>query len=222
MTTPHPYRCHACGGGIALADVNVSNDLALCRGCGKTMPFSAIAAAEGALEVDLTRPPKGIRMEDSPIRGRSIIHRKIPPVVFFLIPFTAVWSGFSLHGIYGTQIAAGEFDPAKSLMGLPFLIGSLVLVSLIAFMLFGRWRISYNRGMLEVATEVGPFGRTRWIACDKSARVGIRNSMWKKNNQPCQSIHVECGDRSLKFGTMLPDDCKPFIVAAMRRMLADG
>ena len=123
----HPYSCSSCGAGIVLADVNVSTDIALCRACGKTMPFSDIAPIPGAADMDLTRPPKGVRVEDSPIRGRSIIYRKISPVVFFLIPFTAAWSGFSMTGIYGRQIAKGEFDPASSLLGLPFLIGAIVL-----------------------------------------------------------------------------------------------
>lgn len=219
---PHPYSCRFCNGGIALADVNVANDLALCRACGKTMPFSEIAPIPGAESVDLGRPPKGVRIEESPIRGRAIIYRKISPAVIFLIPFTALWSGFSMAGIYGTQIAEGKFDPVRSLFGLPFLIGTIVLVSVIAFMLFGRWRFGFNRGLFEVATEVGPFGWTRRMACDKTARVGIKASAWRKNNVPQNQIHVECQGESLKFGAMIPEDRKVFLAEAIRRMLSDG
>jgi hypothetical protein len=211
-----------CGAGIALADVNVSTDIALCRSCGKTMPFSDIAPIPGAADVDLNNPPKGVRIEDSPIRGRSIIFRKTPLVVFFLIPFTAVWSGGSMTGIYGRQIAKGEFDPGMSLFGLPFLIGTIVLVSVILFMLLGRWRFSCNRGLLEVATEVGPIGWTRRLACDKSARVSIKASAWRKNNVPQNQIHVECQGNSLKFGAMIPEDRKAFIAEAIRRMLMES
>jgi hypothetical protein len=219
---PHPYACSSCGAGIALADVNVATDIALCRSCGKTMPFSDIAPIPGTAEVDLSRPPKGVRIEDSPIRGRSIIFRKISPVVFFLIPFTAMWSGFSMTGIYGRQFAKGEFDLASSLFGLPFLIGTIVLVSVIVFMLLGRWRFSYNRGLLEVATEVGPVGWTRRLACDKSARVSIKASAWRKNNIPQNQIHVECQGNSLKFGAMIPEDRKTYLAEAIRRMLAES
>jgi hypothetical protein len=218
----HPYRCSSCGAGIALADVNVATDIALCRACGKTMPFSDIATIPGVADMDLSRPPKGVRIEDSPIRGRSIIYRKISPVVFFLIPFTAAWSGLSMAGIYGTQIAKGEFDPGMSLFGLPFLIGTIVLVSMILFMLLGRWRFSYNRGLLEVATEIGPIGWTRRLACDKNARVSIRASAWRKNNVPQNQIHVECQGNSLKFGAMIPEDRKAFIAEAIRRMLMES
>lgn len=218
----HPYLCSSCGAGIALADVNVATDIALCRACGKTMPFSDIAPIPSAADVDLSRPPKGVRIEDSPIRGRSIIYRKISPVVFFLIPFTAAWSGFSMTGIYGRQIAKGEFDLGSSLFGLPFLIGTIVLVSVIVFMLLGRWRFSYNRGLLEVATEVGPIGWTRRLACDKSARVSIRASAWRQNNVPQNQIHVECQGNSLKFGAMIPEDRKTFLAEAIRRMLMES
>jgi hypothetical protein len=202
--------------------VNVSSDLALCRACGKTMSFSDIAPIPGAVDMDMSRPPKGVRIEESPIRGRSIIYRKISPVVIFLIPFTAAWSGFSMAGIYGSQIMEGKFDPARSLFGLPFLLGTIVLVSVIAFMLFGRWRFSLNRGLLEVATEVGPIGWTRRLACDKTARVAIRQAKWTKNNQVQYHIQVDCSGSTLKFGSMIPDEPKHFIAEAVRRMIAEG
>jgi hypothetical protein len=219
---PHPYQCSSCGAGIALADVNVANDIALCRSCGKTMAFSDITPIPGAADIDLSRPPKGVRIKDSPIRGRSIIYRKISPIVFFLIPFTAAWSGFSMTGIYGRQIAKGEFDPGISLFGLPFLIGTIVLVSVILFMLFGRWRFSLNRGLLEVATEIGPIGWTRRLACDKSARVSLRDSAVRHNNVPQKLIHVECQGNSLKFGAIIPEEGKKFIAEAIRRMLMES
>ena len=31
-------------------------------------------------------------------------------IAFFLVPFTLFWAGGSLGGIYGTQIAKGEFN----------------------------------------------------------------------------------------------------------------
>ena len=108
------YPCQSCGADISLADVNVANDIALCRACGKTMPFSEIAPIPGSENVDLARPPKGVRIEESPIHGRSIIYRKISPVVFFLIPFTAAWSGFSMYRDLRMADQEGKFDPARA------------------------------------------------------------------------------------------------------------
>ena len=106
-------HCQSCGAAIALADVNVANDIALCRACGQTMRFSEIAPIPGAAEVDLQRPPKGVRIDDSPLRGRSIIYRKISPAVLFLIPFTALWSGGSAGpaGWPATAVRASASNP---------------------------------------------------------------------------------------------------------------
>jgi len=219
---PESYHCSSCGASIALADVNVANDIALCRQCGKTMAFSLIAPLPGAAEVDLERPPKGVRIEDSPLGGRSMIYRKISPVVLFLIPFTAVWSGGSMSAIYGSQIQKGHFELTQSLFGVPFLLGSVVLVSVILFLLCGRWRIRHTPGLLEVAIEIGPLGWTRRLACDRSARVSLQTSTWQRNGAPQQVIQVDCQANTLKFGTGIPDQAKAFIAEVLRRTLAEG
>jgi len=218
----HPYQCIHCRAGIAMDDVNVANDIALCRACGKTMPFSSITGIPGVENIDLSTPPKGVRFDPGTIRGKTVYFKKISPVVFFLIPFTAVWSGVSMIGIYGSQIQKGEFDIGASLFGLPFLIGTIVLVTAIAFMLFGRWRFSYNQGVLEVAMELGPLGWKRRINCDKSARVSIRQSTWTKNNQVQYHIQVDSGGETLKFASVIPEKPKAFIAEAIRRMIASA
>jgi hypothetical protein len=219
---PEVYHCQFCQAPVPLADVNVASDLALCRACGKTMAFSEITAIHGAEEVDLQRPPKGVRIEDNAIRGRSIIYRKISPAVIFLLPFTAVWAGGSMFGIYGTQIKEGQFDLTRSLFGLPFLIGSVVLVSVVLFLLIGRWRIRYSQGLLEAALEIGPFGWTRRLVCDRSARVNIRSANWQNNHTPQELIEVECQGNTLRFGSPIPGEAKAFIAEALRRTLAEG
>lgn len=218
---PEPYHCRACGAVIALADVNVSTDIALCRACGQTMPFSLIAPIPGAAEVDFQRPPKGVSIEESPLGGRSILYRKFSPLVLFLIPFTAVWSGGSMMAIYGSQMKRGHFELIQCLFGLPFLLGSVLLISIILFLLFGRWRIGYYQGGLEVAMEVGPIRWTRRLACDRSARVSVQTSTWQTNGAPQRVIQVECQANSLKFGTTIPDDQKAFIAEALRRSIAE-
>jgi len=79
----------------------------------------------------------------------------------FLILFTAVWGGGSMIGIYGSQIKSGHFDVSKSPLSLPFLIGTIVLCSITAFLLFGRWEIKLRRGEGIVFTGVGQLGWRR-------------------------------------------------------------
>lgn len=217
--SPAPYHCVSCRAAIALEDVNVSTDIALCRSCGRTMRFSEVVPIPGADEVDLAQPPKGLRIEESPIHGKTLIYRKVPAVLLFLIPFTALWSGFSMTGIYGTQIKEGVFDPVRSLFGLPFLLGTLFLLSIILFGLFGRWRIAFSSGVLAVALEIGPLGWTRRLVCDPSASVAIKDAKWQKNNVPQKIIEVECMGNKLRFGSALPEEAKVFVAETLRRMI---
>jgi hypothetical protein len=79
-------------------------------------------------------------------------------MALFVVPFTCVWSGMSMSGIYGTQIASGVFDPKMSLFGLPFLIGTCVLVGWCAMTIAGKITVTRNSDSLSVFTGVGRFG----------------------------------------------------------------
>ena len=70
------------------------------------------ATAEGRTpKPDLSTPPRGVTVSRSLISGIETVYRRINPVAFFLVPFTGLWSGFSLWGIYGSQWTSGKFDP---------------------------------------------------------------------------------------------------------------
>src|SRR2546423_1645734 len=102
--------CPDCRNVISLEDVNVAKDIALCRGCGKVWTFSLVRATKELAGVDLQNPPKGVRIEEDFQGGMRIRFHRISRSLIFLIPFTALWSGFSMWGIYGSQIRKGEFD----------------------------------------------------------------------------------------------------------------
>jgi hypothetical protein len=209
--------CRHCGAVIGTDDINVATDLALCRACGRSMPYSSIAATHGLPEVDLSSPPAGLRIEHDLIKGIRMTWRKLNPIVFFLIPFTALWSGLSLWGIYGHQIADGKFDLATSLMGLPFVFGTLVLVSVILFMLAGQHRVGLDRGYLETFSGVGSIGRRRRIPFGPGSNVRLIDSQIKVNRIPQHLIAVTTGDQTLRFGTMLPHNARLFIAAALQK-----
>jgi DNA-directed RNA polymerase subunit RPC12/RpoP len=216
MTAPG-YRCAHCGQPIDLADTNVATDIALCRACGQTMPFSSLTGSREIATVDLSSPPKGVRVERSLIDGLDVTYHQIPFIVFFLIPFTAMWSGFSLWGIYGSQISKGEFDLADSLAGLPFLIGTLILLSVIAYMLLGHWRITLGRGLCRIFLGIGPVGWTRQIALVPQTTVRLQPGTTKLNNVPQRDIVVTTGPNQLKFGALLPEPVRVFVAAVIER-----
>ena len=210
-------RCPHCGSDIAASDTNVATDIALCRTCGKSVPFSSIAEAAEIDAVDLASPPKGIRIERNLISGVEIIYRRLSLVLLFLIPFAALWSGLSLSMIYGSQIVAGKFDPTASLAGLPFLIGTVILLSIIIFLLFGRWRIHVDRGECEIFTGVGPIGRRRRIPLATDSTINLEMSSLRINNIPQRHVVITTHGQTLKFGATLPENVRVFFAAVLKK-----
>ncbi len=216
------HQCNFCSAPIALGDINVAADIALCRACGKSMPFSSLAGIPGESEVDMMRPPKGLSLADDAFHGKVITYHKKSLIVLFLIPFTLIWSGGSLGGIYGTQIAKGEFNLIISLFGLPFLFGTVVLVSIILHSLFGSTKIWFNRGVCHVFTGVGKFGWTRRHPCTKETRVAVTMSNLRVNNVPKTGIEIRTGDKKLLFGTIWTEEAKTFVATALKRALSSA
>ncbi len=216
------YRCPHCGAAIDLADTNVATDIALCRACGKTAPFSSIVAQPELAAVDFAAPPKGVRIEKSLIDGIEITYRKLSPVLLFLIPFVVLWSGGSMFGIYGQQIVRGKFDLQMSLFGLPFLLGTVVLLSIIAFLIFGHRRISLGRGECEVFMGVGPLGWRRTIPLTTESVVRLEISSVRVNHVQQRDVVVTTGDRKIKFGATVPEDVRVFIAAVLQKAVPSG
>jgi hypothetical protein len=214
--------CPGCRSAIPLEDINVAKDLALCRSCGKTWTFSAVRSAREMGDINLQEPPRWVRVETGADGTTAIRYRRLSRALIFLIPFTAMWGGFSLTGIYGTQFKHGHFDVSQSLFGLPFLIGTIVMCSAIMFLLFGRWEIKLRRGEGEVFVGVGPVGWRRRFECGPGASVSLEQSNYQVNNVPQEAIAVtQAGKRVIRFGApMQPREVKVFIAAAMCRAMA--
>ena len=172
--------------------------------------------------IDLSKPPRGVKVAHSLISGIDITYRRFNPAVLALIPFTAVWSGFSLWGIYGSQIASGKFDAAASLAGLPFVLGTVVLVSVIVHMLFGHWRVHIDRGTVRIFSGVGPFGRRREITLGPGAQVRLGPSRLHRRGRSAQDIILEHDGRRVNFGVSLPDDVRLFFAAVLRQAVRTG
>jgi hypothetical protein len=217
--------CPKCRAKISTDDINVSTDVALCRGCGNTFRLSEVVGGgifSGLLSsmggpsgpIDLNSPPSGAWYQpaaDGFTAGATIRSW----TALFIVPFTCVWSGFSMFGIYGTQIIKGHFSLPQSLFGIPFLIGSIFLVSWCAMAVAGKVTVSVHGDRLAVFTGVGPFGLTRIanLSDFKSAREDW--GRFTNNNQPARVIRLE-GARAMAFGSMLSTERRYFLLAALQ------
>jgi len=211
--------CPVCRSTIATDDINVSTDLALCRACGKSFRFSEIVSELAVSGPDLNAPPAGAWYQPLP-DGFTVGASTRTWQAAFLIPFTCVWSGFSMSGIYGSQIAKGHFDLGSSLFGIPFLIGTCVLISLCALYSAGRVAVTLSSGRLSIFTGVGLIGWTRSYSWSefRTVREDLTSGAFNTNRRG-KSIYLE-GSRRVGFGSLLSDERRYFVASALRANLS--
>ena len=212
------YTCPSCRAVIPLDDINVAADLALCRACGETTSF--VSLAQILPDVDLNKTPKYIRVERSRRDVVEFIYRKrqLGLLVFF-IPFTCLWGGGSMIGIYGTQIAKGQFDLKQSLFGLPFLFGTIFLLSIISFMIFGAWRFRLEKSRFEVFVGVGRIGWRRRLPIGPDSRFSIKRSTMTVNDVRQNGIELATGKEKTLFAASIDDESKNWLASALEQSL---
>ena len=218
-----PFECPECGAELPFADVNVASDVALCRKCGRSGSFLKSSSVPQMTDEELARPPKGIRLQREFGDALSIVARPKRTALFFLVPFTAIWSGVSIVGIYVVPLAKGQFEWASSLFGLPFLLGTAALMLVILYQLFGKTTVTLSKGLVRVHTGLFGHGRTREAACGKGTTVSVQNSNYSVNDVPQKEIVLTSGGKDFTFGAMvLSDEAKKYVAAMLRRAAGGG
>ncbi len=219
----HPLnvRCLSCGQYVPMDDLNVSKDMALCRNCGKTFAFLGLLSPSNqpAMEIDLDRLPGGVWRRET-FGGFVIGATTRSAAVGCLIPFFCVWGGFSLAGIYGTQIVKGRFDLLPSLFGLPFLAGSVAMFVAIMMMLFGKVEVSVSNGEGQTFTGFGAIGLTQRFDWNGVGGVEEAVNRWYRNGQPMRAVRLLLPDRVVNFGSILNDQRRYCLAQLLRRELS--
>ncbi|MDI1314727.1 hypothetical protein [Prosthecobacter sp.] len=151
--------CPRCHSSIPMEDISVSTDIALCRRCEERWNYSNLLTRKDSVAVVAQAP--GGAWHTPAINGFEVGASTRSPLAFFLVPFMCVWSGFSLNGIYGSQIVSGKFNLGTSLFGIPFVLGTLLLGSAALMAVCGKVVVTVRGREGRVFTGVGPLGRTR-------------------------------------------------------------
>jgi len=157
------FHCPDCGLPIQAADLAPSQGVAVCRFCEKPFPMETCQTAVPFADrniVPVMTPPKGVDLVET-MDGFRLTLSTRSCIAIFLVPFTLVWAGGSLGGIYGTQIAKGEFNWMMSLFGLPFLVGSCFLIALTVMSVAGRTIVELAGGKFSIRTGALGVYRTR-------------------------------------------------------------
>ena len=213
---------------MPLANINVAKDVMLCTACGAASAFSEAAGVcggdAGALPQLPAKPPKHLKLSlvrapDGSGDVKLLHYRRIPLSSLFLIPFTCAWAGGSMFGIYGTQILKGSFDLRVSLFGIPFVIGSVVLVSGCLYSLFGKRVLSVKRGKGTFFSGVGPFGRRVRFSGNRETDISIGSTNYEVNGRSLARIELKNpGDaNTVKICAGMDDDALEYVAAFLRQ-----
>ena len=101
---------------------------------------------------------------------------------------------------------------------LPFIGIGLLLAGAFLTSLLGRVevRVRHNRGV--AFTGFGPFGWKRRFDAGAVRSVRMGRTTWKENNRSKPVIVIEA-DRTIRIGSILSDDRRAWLAAALRRLL---
>jgi len=210
--------CSRCASLLRTDDMNVAADTALCRKCGATFRFSDIVDNGARPDFDPARPPKGATFEMRP-DGFEADATTRSYQAWFLIPFTLIWSGFTLHGIYGTQYTKGQFSLPNSLLGIPFLIVTAICGTQAVMSVIGKVRITGRGDEGIIFQGLGFIGRTvqfRWADVESVRQeLGASQRGWSVTRL-IRVTFKPGGRSSFKFGTLLTDDRRSFLLSVLR------
>ena len=217
------HRCAGCGEALPPADVNVAQDMAVCRACGYAGPFLGAGMIPKLTDEELARPPKRVSLRRDFGDALTIACHPNRTALWFLAPFTAFWSGISLAGIYGQQLARGQFDWKLSLVGLPFLAGTIGLGTAILYTFFGQTTVTLSKGRVRVFVGLFGLGRAREMEWGKGTTVSMQTSGCRVNNVPQLEIVLMRGGEKVRFGAMgLSPEAKKYVAAVLRRASVRG
>jgi hypothetical protein len=208
--------CPKCQRAIPTEDVNVGTDIALCRQCDETFSFAELLGQHEDPTVDLTRPPKGVWFRQD-MHGFELGCTTRSPMAFILVPFMCVWSGFSLGGIYGTQIYSHTFNWGVTLFGIPFIAFSILFWSFALMAVCGKIVVSVKEDQGKVFTGVGPVGWSRkfkWSGV-REVRESLKTS-GKGDRYPTIMLQ---GETRLSFGDGIHENRRYFMLRALRMLL---
>jgi len=187
------FHCPDCGLPIEVADLAPAQGVAVCRFCQKPHPLQACQAAVPYEQRNILPEqavPKGVQLEET-MDGFRLSLSTRSCIAFFLVPFTLVWAGGSLGGIYGTQIAQGKFNWMMSLFGIPFLIGSVALIGLTIMTVAGRTVVELAGGKFSIRTGALGVYRTKSAAWHDVRSCRLTEATRRGRNSYHTSFQVE-------------------------------
>lgn len=219
-------ECPRCQALIPAENLSVQNDVAVCQQCAEMVSLSSLIAGADPIGNEIpssfriSRVPSGAWYNDTPTGFRVGATTRCIPLLLFLVPFTVVWAGGSMGGIYGTQIVQGKFIPLLCLFGLPFVAGSVMLLGVTLMTLAGKIVVEVDSGQGRVFTGVAGIGWSQSFQWDEIDAVKLERT-YSNRRRVQYSIALE-GATRVRFGSQLSDARRFYILNALRTLKANG
>ena len=207
-------KCPNCQTEVANDNINIQSDMGKCQACNHLFRVSEHFDMP-AFAFDLNQPPKGAWYKNNmqEIRLGATLRS---PIAFFLVPFMLIWSGGSLGGIYGTQIAKQQFSLLQSLFGIPFLLGTLFFGFMTLMMTFGKVELSIDRQGGRVFTGIGKLGKSRSFQWHEVTRIR-ENYVANSSNKQQGQIFIDAA-QPIRFGLGLAPERHHYLFHALKKI----
>lgn len=211
-------KCPRCNSEIAKEQINIQKDVAQCTQCDYVFNISESLKLTRD-EFDMNDNPKGTWIKqdvDTLIIGATTRS----PYAFFIVPFMVVWSGFSIGGIYGGQIAKGEFNPVMSLFGIPFIIGSVIFWGVALMAIWGKVELILSKEGGAIFTGIGKIGFIKTFNWDDVSAIKEVQGNYNYPGTTGGKILLE-GRKRLSFGQSVKDNRRYYLYRALQKVFSN-
>lgn len=103
----------------------------------------------------------------------------------------------------------------------PFILVGATMAFVALVSLGGRVEVRLEDALGIVRTAVGPLAWRRRFDASNVKAVRIGETSWKQNGQSKPVVEIEA-DRTVRFGSMLTDERRAWMVAVLKRLLVES
>jgi len=208
--------CPNCQRAFFPEDMNLVTGVARCPACGQVTQLAGVGDPDfNPPEIPL--PPKGAWYRDTGTEQVFGATTRSSNAVT-LVLFSAAWSGLPLGIFYGLQILRAKFSLALTLIGAPFLLGSVFLWFFTLQNICGKVEVRTQDGGGMAFVGIGRLGWRRGFAWDEIEAI---EGAWPNERRGrVDECVVLRGKKVISFGRMLSGARQHFMVKVLRCLKA--
>lgn len=233
--------CLKCNAAIPSSDVNISEGVALCRGCQSFHKLGDLMNGVGnASNADITQPPAGCRVDQVGTEHVVSASARNGGVTGFFCFFAVFWNFGTLLFVsiaivltvtlingstpsWMPTLQSGQKITSGNVLFLwlfltPFVLAGIGAMSMALYSLFGRVEVRLNGESGTIFTGVRSMGWTRRFEPSAVKSVRIVKGSWQANGRDMKAIEL-AGPSPKKFGSMLSEERQAWMARVLQSLL---